>query len=113
MLNESRSVVLEAKGLAHKPIIDIASSYKNVHLEAMMAEYRVGMGKLFICSLNLKESDPAARWLKNRILGYAAGEEFRPSEALTVEQFASLCKVSPLAVSKNTNEAMNQNDITM
>lgn len=113
MLNGSRSVVLEAEGLTHTPVIDIASAYKNVRPEAMMAEYRVGRGKLFVCSLHLTETDPAAHWLKNRILAYAAGEDFHPAQALTDAQFAALCKASPVTVSKNTNEALNKNDITM
>jgi hypothetical protein len=113
MLNGSRSVVLEAEGLPHEPIIDIATAYKNVRREAMLAEYRVGGGKLLICSLRLTESDPAARWLKNRILAYAASENFHPAQALTDTQFAALCKASPVAVSKNINEALNKNDITM
>jgi hypothetical protein len=113
MLNESKSVVLEVDGIPHEPILDIASSYKNARREAMMVEYRVGRGKILICSLHLSESDPAATWLKNRILTYAMGETFDPVQALTEAQFAALCKVSPVVVSRNTNEAMNKNDITM
>ena len=113
MLNQSHSVVLEVDGLPHSPILDIASSYKNACREAMMAEYRVGRGKLLICSLHLSEADSAARWLKGRILAYAAGDAFQPTQALTEAQFADMCKASPIAVSRNTNEAMNKNDITM
>jgi hypothetical protein len=113
MLNQSKSVVLEVDGLPHEPILDIASSYKNARREAMMAEYRVGRGKLMVCSLHLSDSDPAAVWLKNRILTYATGEDFNPAQTLTEAQFAALCKASPVVVSRNTNEAMNQNDVTM
>ena len=113
MLNGSRSAVLEADGLPHEPVIDIASSYKNARREAMMAEYRVGRGKLLVCTLNLREDDPGARWLKNRILSYAAGGQFSPERTLTETQFAALCRVSPVASAKNANEAMNMNDITM
>ena len=79
----------------------------------MLAEYRVGRGKLLVCTLHLTENDPAARWLKNRILAYASSEAFQPARSLTQIQFAALCKASPVVVSKNTNEAMNKNDITM
>ena len=113
MLNGSRAVVLEADGLVHKPVLDIAASYKNVHLEAMTAEFRAGCGKLLVCTLRLKENDPAARWLKNHILAYASGEQFQPAQTLSYEQFAALCKVPPAAESENTNEAMNKNDIAM
>ena len=35
MLNGSRSAVLEVAGLPHRPVIDIASSYKNARREIM------------------------------------------------------------------------------
>lgn len=113
LLNGSRSVVLDVEKQPHNPILDIASAYKNVRREAMLAEYRVGRGSLLICTLNLTENDPAARWLKNRLLSYAAGEEFRPAQVLSEAQFAALCKASPIITIRNTNQAMNKNDITM
>ncbi|MBQ8400852.1 MAG: hypothetical protein IJX14_02880, partial [Clostridia bacterium] len=113
MLNGSRSVVLDLHGMPHRPIVDIAPAYKNARREAMLAEYAVGQGKLLVCSLRLTDTDPAARWLKNRILTYAAGETFAPVQALSDGEFASLCKASPVVSAKNSNEAMNKNDITM
>ena len=119
MLNGSRSVILEAEGLPidrpHDPILDIAPPYKNARREAMLAEYRVGIngGRLLICTLNLTEDDPGARWLKNRTLAYAAGDSFDPTETLTAAQFAALCKASPVILSGNENEAVNKNDIAM
>lgn len=119
MLNGSRAVILEAEGLSadrpHEPILDIAPSYKNARREAMLAEYRVGRsgGRLLVCTLNLTEGDPGARWLKNRILAYAAGDGFDPAETLTGAQFAALCKASPVILSGNANEAVNKNDIAM
>ena len=113
MLNGSRSAVLEVAGLPHRPVIDIASSYKNARREAMLAEYRVSRGKLIICSLNLTEGDPGARWLKNRLLSYAAGGLFSPEQTLTESQFAALCGISDIGDAKNANEAVNMNDVSM
>ena len=113
MLNGSRSVVLDLLDHPHRPVVDIASAYKNARREAMLTEYRVSRGKLLVCTLHLTENDPAAQWLKNRILSYAASDDFLPAQILTEAQFAALCKVSPVVSSKNTNEAMNGNDITM
>ena len=112
MLNSSRSVILDLPDMPHRPILDIASAYKNARKEAMVAEYRVGMGKLLICSLHLPKTDPAARWLKNRILAYGASDDFQPAQSLRNTEFISLCKASPVAAGKNSNEAMNKNDIT-
>jgi len=112
MLNGSRSVLLDLQSLPHRPVLDIASAYKNAHREAMIAEYRVGKGKLLICSLHLTDTDPAACWLKNRILSYGASSAFQPAQTLSEEQFISLCKASPVVSEKNSNEARNKNDIT-
>ena len=113
MLNGSKSALLDLPEMVHSPIVDIASAYKNAHREGMLFEYRVGRGKLLVCTLRLTDGDPGARWLKKRILTYAAGETFAPAQSLTAEQFAALCTASPVVVRKNDNEAMNKNDITM
>ncbi len=113
MLNGSRSAVLDLTEMPHRPIVDIASSYKNAHREAMLFEYRVGAGKLLVCTLHLTEEDPAAQWLKARILTYADSDAFKPAQSLSEAQLASLCKVSPVQSAANENEAMNKNDITM
>ena len=63
----------------------------------------------------LTGTDPGARRLKNRILAYAAGDDFSPSMSLTGTQLAALCKASPVrgpAIGSD-NEAVNRNDITV
>lgn len=114
MLNESKAVVLDGlEALPHSPILDIASAYKNAHREAMLFEYRVDRGKLLVCTLNLKEDDPAAVFLKNRILSYAAGDTFVPLQQITLAQLSVLCQDTVSFLETNSNQAMNQNDITM
>lgn len=113
MLNGSRSAVLDLCVHPHRPIIDIASSYKNARREAMLFEYRVGSGRLLVCTLRLTEEDPGALWLKNRIVQYAVSEDFRPEQTLTVAQLAVLCSAETVAAEENENQAMNKNDITM
>ncbi|MBE6595137.1 MAG: hypothetical protein E7644_05000 [Ruminococcaceae bacterium] len=113
MLNGSHAVLLDLRDRPHRPIIDIASSYKNPHREAMLFEYRVGNGRLLVCALHLEESDPAARWLRAQILSYAASDRFTPAESLTVAQLAALCHTASIEADGNANEAANQNDITM
>ena len=113
MLNGSHAAVLDLTDRPHRPIIDIASSYKNARREAMLFEYRVGNGKLLVCTLHLGENDPAARWLRSQILSYAASDRFAPAESLTSAQLAALCHTASIETDGNANEAANQNDITM
>ena len=96
-----------------KPIIEIASSYKYARREALLFEYRIGKGKLIVCSMNLPDSDLGAKYLKGEIIDYAASDKFNPEIALTAEQFYKLTHAKPVVVIENTNEAFNANDITM
>lgn len=113
MMNGGKAVVLDLPKAAYAPIVEIASSYKNARREALMFEYTVGNGKLFVCTLNLSENDPGACWLKSRIISYVMGEEFAPAESLTFTEFAALCDGMPVEQGANANEALNKNDITM
>ena len=113
MMQGACAVVMDGAPGPHRPVIDIASSYKNAHREAMLFEYCVGKGQLLVCTLHLSANDAAARWLKDRMLSYALGEEFRPRERLTKAQFDALCQTLRPQTEENSNQAMNKNDITM
>ena len=78
-----------------------------------MFEYKVGEGKLFVCTLNLPETDIGARYLKSIILSYVMSDEFNPSIAVTEQDLYKICHAKPVCVIENTNEAFNANDITM
>lgn len=113
MLNGSAAVVLDGPTVPHRPIIDIATTYKNARREAMLFEYRVGKGKLLVCSLHLTEQDPGAVWLKNHILSYSVSGDFQPEQSLSMAQLEALCNISSVDAQSNCNQAMNKNDITM
>ena len=106
----SGDAVLDLTEFPHRPVIDIASSYKNARREAMLFEFRVGRSKLLVCTLNLRQDDPGAVWLKNRILSYAAGEDFQPAQTLTEEQLARLLGRTGPGPEANANEAQNPNE---
>ena len=116
LLEHSHAAVLDLPGnpIPHRPIIDVASSYKNAHREALLFEYGVGKtGRLLVCTLNLCASDPAARWLKRHITEYAKSASFAPEQALTYAQLAALFAVAPVTETDNENLALNRNDITV
>ncbi len=112
MLEGGEVIALDLPKAPFKPHVEIVSSYKNARREAMLFEYRVGAGKLFVCALALDENDPAGRWLKQHILSYVMSEEFAPADALTFNELAEVLATEPIIESKNINEATNKNDIT-
>ena len=110
---DSRAAILDLRRLPHEPIIDIASSYKNARREAMLFEYKVGAGRLIVCTFALCEEDPFAAWLKNRIISYAASESFEPRDEISLCELSALCEKRISVEGSNENMAQNKNDITM
>ena len=112
MLTGGKAAVLSAAPGQHRPIIDIATSYKNAQKQALLFEYRVEKGRLLVCTLNLREDDPGAAWLKNRILSYVSSDAFAPRDALTVTQLRGICDTHTQTENADSNRAINKNDIT-
>lgn len=112
MLNGGKAAVLTGAPNPHKPIIDIATSYKNAQKEALLFEYAVEKGKLLVCPLNLDDSDPAAQWLKAKLLSYAQSDDFAPAVSLTAQQLRGICAVQKTTCGQDSNRAVNCNDIT-
>ena len=110
MLNGGNAVPLE--NVPYAPIIEVANTYKNALPLAAIFEFCVGRGRLFVCTLDLKENDAGARWLKNHILEYVRSDAFRPKHRITEEQLRALCG-DAMDAGENENEAANKNDITM
>ena len=113
MMNEGSAVILDYNKGAHEPIIDIATTYKNARREALLFEARVGEGRLLVCSLGLSDEDPAAVWLKSKILDYAMSDEFSPKLSFTPLEFAKILATESVIEEANANMAENKNDITM
>ena len=65
-----------------------------------------------MCPLNLDRNDPAARWLKQRILSYVRSEEFVPSVRLTEAELGNICSADRAFGDADSNRAINKNDIT-
>ena len=109
LLEGGRAVQLEA-GVPFDPIVDIASSAKYVIRQSALFEYRVGEGRLLVCSFAFAPGDPAAAWLKPRLVDYAASEEFAPDRTLSAAQLKAVVDAPLLSGEENTNEARNAND---
>ena len=109
LMEGAKAVQLEA-GVPFGPIIDIASSDKFPIRQSMLFEYRVGAGRLLVCSLKFRDGDPAASWLKARIVDYAASDAFEPSLAIAPNQLRAVIEAPLLTAEANRNKARNPND---
>ena len=109
LMEGGRAVQLEA-GVPFDPIIDIASSVKFPIRQAGLFEYRVGEGRLLVCSFAFGGKDPAAAWLRARLMDYAASEAFNPAQSLTPEQLHAVVSAPLLSGAQNQNRARNPGD---
>ena len=73
MTSKATSVVFDSLPVPFTPIIEVANSYKQVILQSALFEWRVGKGRLIVCTLNLDERFPESAYFKALILCYAAG----------------------------------------
>jgi len=112
LLEGGRAICFESDQVPFEPIIEVVSTHKYVIRQASLFEFRVGNGRLVVCSLNLKETDPAARWLVKQLVSYMQNEVFRPKHVLDREQLHALANGKVKHTALNTNLAFNVNDKT-
>jgi hypothetical protein len=110
-LMEGGSAVQLEAGVPFDPIVDIASAMKCAIRQAGLFEYKVGQGRLLVCSFKFLDSDPAAVWLKGQLLSYAASGKFEPADALTAAELDAVISAPLLSGQRyNANRARNPSD---
>jgi hypothetical protein len=109
LMQGGAAVQLEAD-VPFDPVIDIASSVKRVIRQALLFEYRIGKGRLLVCSFKFGEHDPAAKWLRVRLVEYAASGRFEPALSLTPAQLHAVVTAPLLTGARDRNRARNPHD---
>ena len=103
MLTNGEAVRLDAVPAAFDPIVEVVSSYKTISKQAAVFEWRVGKGRLLVCSLNLSDSDPAAVWFRHCLLAYAGSDQFQPRGQVAEEKLVQLLKQVPAVIRSSGN----------
>ena len=112
LMEDGRAVILESDSVPFDPIIEVVSSHKNVIRQAALFEFAALNGRLIVCGFHFRESDVAARWLKNQIINYALSDKFAPKQKIDREGLSSLIHGKVVKGAENTNFAFNPNDKT-
>ncbi len=75
-----------------RSIVTVPDSYAYMRNLSLLAEFRVGPGKLFLCTAGLAEGAkyPECRALLAEIYSYMASDAFRPSQELSEEVLRNL-----------------------
>ena len=109
LMEGGRAIQLEAD-VPFDPIVDVASAVKCVIRQSALFEYRIGEGRLLVCSFRFDGADPAAEWLKNRLVAYAASAAFEPAQAISPEQLHAVVSATLVSGAADANRARNPHD---
>lgn len=112
LLEGGSAVRFESDAVPFQPIIEVVSTHKFAIRQSALFEYKALKGRLLVCSLHFQNTDPAACWLKEKIIAYMQSKEFVPRHALSESQLDALMEKKTLQIAGNTNFAMNTNDKT-
>ena len=108
-MQNGAAVQLEA-GVPFDPIVEVAASDKYLIRQAMLFEYKVGEGRLLVCSFAFDAKDPAVAWVKARLEAYAASDAFNPKQSLTPDQLRAVIDAPLFSAEVNRNVALNPDD---
>ncbi len=109
LMQNGAAVQLEA-GVPFDPIVEVAASDKYLIRQAMLFEYKVGEGRLLVCSFAFDAKDPAVAWVKARLEAYAASDAFNPKQSLTPDQLRAVIDAPLFSAEANKNVALNPDD---
>lgn len=93
IVTRSRAVVMDSLPKKLRPIVQVIDDWNTNRKLGLVFECRVGWGSLVLCSADLEQDldrRPAARQLRRSLLAYMAGDKFRPTQAVTKDDLASL-----------------------
>lgn len=109
MTGDSMAVCFATDAVPFDPIVEVASSHKNVIKRAALFEYRVGAGRLMVCGLTF-DGDVGAAYMQHLLYRYMRSAEFCPRHAITPEALCALAGVTVDQGQGNTNVSLNPND---
>ena len=112
LLENASAVCFEADEIPFDPIIEVVSTHKYVIRQSAMFEFNVDGAGLFVCSLDFKEKDPAAKWLLKQIISYMQSDLFQPKNEIDDTGLYKLASSKVIRATGNTNVAFNMNDKT-
>ncbi len=110
LMTDGKMVTFADRSLPFHPIVENISPHKYALRQASLFEYRALKGRLLVCSMNFREDDPGADWLKGTLISYATGDRFWPADYLDAEGLDSLLHTTVKKADDNNNIAFNIND---
>lgn len=91
--NHSKPMLLDGFPAASRPLVQVIDDWNTCRKLGLVAEARVGRGRLLLCSIDLASDlphRPTARALRRSLLAYAAGRRFKPRDIVAVDTVKAL-----------------------
>ncbi len=87
LVKNSRPIILDDAPAGYLPIVQVIDNFERNHKLGLIAETKVGEGKLLICAIDLlgQQDMPEARQLLHSLLQYLDSPAFRPQVELDAE----------------------------
>jgi hypothetical protein len=85
LVKNSRPIIYDGGPAGFRPLVQVIDNFERNHKLGLVAETKVGAGRMLICSidlLNIKDK-PEARQLLHSLLRYAASDDFAPDHELS------------------------------
>jgi hypothetical protein len=84
LVKNSRPIAYDGSPGDFRPIVQVIDNFERNHKLGLIAETKVGAGKLLICPIDLLgiKDKPEARQLMHSLLQYAASDDFAPRHEL-------------------------------
>jgi len=92
IIKASNEIILDQMPKSYRPIVQVIDNLERDHKLGMVFEFKVGSGKLLVCSaqLNLIMEKPEAQQLFRSLVRYMNSEEFKPDHEITSEKLSTL-----------------------
>jgi len=92
LVKNSRPIILDDTPDNYRPIVQVIDNFERNHKLGLIAETKVGPGKLLICAIDLlgHQDKPEARQLLHSLLRYLDSGEFAPKTELDGELLRKL-----------------------
>lgn len=97
LVKHSRAMVLDSTPAAFRPLVQVIDGFDRNHKLGLIAEARVGEGRLLICSIDLPalQDHPEGRQLLGSMMRYVGSADFRPMHRLAVETVSQMVEPPP------------------
>ena len=117
IFNEASNIlfddIVKDYGVTFDPIIEVISPAEEVRKQAMMFEYNVGKGRLFVAANVFNMGNAACVTLLDSVISYVQSDKFNPQNALALDTLKKIVSPEPVKseeVSKDSQESQQTLD---